>query len=64
MDIVKKVTLTPEEKAACKENMTKILEIKSKLCLKMSCEKLACSECPIHEAVKAIEKSALMLSIE
>ena len=63
MKIVKKVELSPKEKEVCKESMIKILEIKSGICLKMGCEGLDCSDCPIHKAVKTIEEGAFMLDI-
>ena len=63
MKIVKKVELTSKEKEVCKESMIKILEIKSGICLKMDCEGLDCSDCPIHKAVKTIEEGAFMLDI-
>lgn len=64
MKIIKKVELTPEEKKVCKESVTKILEVKSKVCLQMGCEGLDCSDCPIHKAIKTIEEGAILLSID
>lgn len=54
MKIIEKIEMTQEERALCETAAIDISMIRSNLCDGMSCNGMACEQCPINKATEII----------